>query len=208
MIVLDETKKVFAIIRDPRKANCGAMSLTESLLFAYKATILADLIGFVVTIFLGTNLASATAAGLVGWLVFAVVEIFAGAAIFHLVGKYVFRKFNSGFKNTVASVAYAYSAMQWLTLIASMVGIVLAEATMIGLVYSIFEFIALIYGFAVLVSMLSRMQHTKAIYAFGSVVLIPLVIIIAYVFLNALASHGSIAANSTTSNIFTGNVTK
>ncbi len=205
MIVLDETKKVFDIIRDPRNAKYDVMTLIESLLFAYKATIIANLIGFLMAVALGANLIDAIISGLVGWIIIAAVEIFVGAAIFHLAGRYIFGKFKLGFGNTMVAVAYAYSALQWLILFAGIIGIVLLEVTALGPIYSIFEFVALLWGLVVLVSALSHMQKTRALYALGSVILIPLMIIILYIFLAALSqSPGSL---STSGNVFTEKLT-
>lgn len=205
MIILDETVKVFEIIANPRKEKYASMALIESLLFAYKATIITNIIGLVVAVILGVNLVTAITSGLIGFVVIAALEIFIGAALFHLAGKYVFRKFKHGFDKTVSAAAYTYGALQWLTLFASLIGVVLMETTSFGWIYVIFGFAALLWGLMVAISALSHLQNTTQLYAFGSIVLIPLVILVLYLLL--AGAPNPVSLNSTTSNSFTGNVT-
>jgi hypothetical protein len=191
MILVDEIKNQIDVMLHPGSAIKAPMDLKDALVYYYKVAII-PMVLFILfgsifynsgsfgmlTKYFGVGSTAVTIGlGIFIFLVLEPIGMFIDSALYQLFGKYVFKKYKSGYGNTFTGVMYGISTMMlfyWLTVI-----------PVIG---SVLLLIIVIWSFVVQIIGLSKLQKISAWTSFG--VILGSVIVVLIIAMITVAAIG------------------
>jgi hypothetical protein len=168
MDIISSIKKAWNIAIHPSKAT--PMGIKDALIFYYSFAIIPAIItGILAAVLTGTGISGAVIE-IAAILILAPMVFFVEAALIHLFGKFLFRKFQKPYATTFTTITFASipaALFSWLILITS---ISVPVSTAVSIIFDIWAVIILTIA-------IMKLQKTSGLFAVLSW-LVPLIIIL------------------------------
>ena len=178
-------RKAWGIVTHPSTAK--PMSISEAIKFYYSFMVIPGILAIIITYFVSGAFQAAII--LVTIVILEVIGIFIDAAIYQFFGKYLFRKFTSGYSNTFTAVTLAtapYLLFVWLVALTTSISYLnLAIALILG-----------IWGLTVLTISLMKLQKVSGAIAVLSwlvpAIIIAIIVLLLLLFTYSLYQSGAL----------------